>query len=350
MSGGVDSSVAAAILKNQGHEAAGIFLHFWKEDLKGDNQKIENKCCSTEALMDARRVCQKLGIRLYTFNFSEVFKERIVDNFLAEYAKGNTPNPCVRCNKFVKLGLLIEKARKLGFDYVASGHYAKIIKNKNYLSLAKAKDRKKDQSYFLYKLGQDQLKSLIFPLGDFLKSETREIAKKLDLPTAKKSESQEICFIPGKSHNEFLARHLKLKPGKICAPDGKQVGEHKGLALYTLGQRKGIEIGGIGPFYALSQDFKNNILYVTNNRDDASFFQDSFLIKEANWIKPNLKFPLSCQAVIRYGGELADCKITKNTDNNQYLVKLAKPLRAITSGQSAVFYFNEECLGGGVIC
>ncbi len=233
MSGGVDSSVAAKILKDQGHEVVGIFLHFWKEENKnipldtrptgrlqsfgreGGRGDFENKCCSTEALLDARRVANKIGIPLYTLNFAGVFKKQVVDNFLDEYKKGRTPNPCVRCNKSVKLGYLIKQAKKLGFNYVATGHYAVVKKTKNQenkktkYKLYKAKDREKDQSYFLYTFNQGELKHLLFPLGKYTKKQVRGLAKKFKLPVAEKPESQEICFIQGKNHNEFLKRYLK---------------------------------------------------------------------------------------------------------------------------------------------
>jgi tRNA-uridine 2-sulfurtransferase len=227
MSGGVDSSVAAKLLKDQGHKVVGIFLHFWKEEI-GGKKSLENKCCSAQALLDARRVAKKIGIPLYTLNFAKIFKKQVVDNFLSEYGRGKTPNPCVRCNKLVKLGLLIKQAKKLGFDYVASGHYVRLKENHKTFSLYAAKDKNKDQSYFLYTLNQAELKHLLFPLGDYLKPEVRRLAKKFKLPVAEKGESQEICFISDKSHNDFLKRHLKLKPGKIKTLDGQILGQHQG--------------------------------------------------------------------------------------------------------------------------
>lgn len=350
MSGGVDSSVAAKLLVDQGHEVIGIFLYFWSEksiDIR------ENKCCSTKALMDARRVCHTIGIKLYTFNFKDIFKKEIVDNFLSEYECGNTPNPCVRCNKFVKLGLLIKKAKALGFNYVATGHYARSkkskIKSKKSIRLLKAKDKSKDQSYFLYALTQRQLSHLIFPLGDFLKKDVRKMAKQFGLPIADKTESQEICFVPGKSHNDFLKKYLKFNKGPIKTMDNQIVGEHQGLPLYTIGQRKGIEIGGIGPFYAARMDYKKNILFVTPNRDDPILYTDSLIAKNVNWINLSLTFPLSCKAVIRYHSEPVSCVVTMKTAN-KVLVRLKKSIRAITSGQSVVFYKQDEVLGGGIIC
>jgi tRNA-specific 2-thiouridylase len=365
MSGGVDSSVAAKILKDQGHDVVGIFLHFWHEDIapdKGEMRGVENKCCSAEALSDARRVADKIGIPLYTLNFAKIFKKQVVDNFLAEYDAGRTPNPCVRCNKLIKLGFLIKQAKKLGFDYVASGHYARESKVKSQKSkveykLFKAKDKNKDQSYFLYTFSQDELKHLLFPLGNYTKPQVRGLAKKFKLPVAEKPESQEVCFIPGKSHNEFLKRHLKLKPGEIklltSQPPFKgearrAIGLHQGLPLYTIGQRKGIEIGGTGPYYAAKMDYKKNILYVVNNSNDKMLYKDNLKAKNVNWLNDRQKFPLSCEAVIRYRHKPAKCVVIKN--KNLYQIKFKKPQRAITPGQSVVFYKNNEVLGGGIIC
>jgi len=438
MSGGVDSSVAAKLLKDQGHDLLGIFLHFWKDETPltplskgGKTPRLpftkgggaENKCCSLEALRDARRVCQKVGLPFYTLNFSDIFKKEVVDYFLDEYKKGNTPNPCVRCNKLVKLGWLIEQAKKLGFDYVASGHYArlrreipnskfqipnkiprprqakrggqnpksKISKNNDGMvyRLFRAEDKNKDQSYFLYTLTQEQLKHLLFPLGDYKKEEVRQIAKKFNLPVASKKESQEICFIPGKSHNDFLKRYLKLKPGPIKTLDGKKVGEHQGLPLYTIGQRRGVEIGGVGPFYVARCDYKTNTLYVVKDGDDPDLYGDKLIADKVNWIagqEPRL--PLTCKAVIRYRHKPVKCEVKKRTDTKtqkhkntrarkhentkthghentpargwsapggktqkqeEYLVKFEEPQRAITPGQSVVFYRKNEVLGGGII-
>jgi tRNA-specific 2-thiouridylase len=306
--------------------------------------------------MDARRVCQIIGINLYTLNFSKEFKKDIVDDFINEYSRGNTPNPCVRCNKLVKLGLLIKKARKLGYDYVASGHYARLkreIPNSKLqipkIKLYRAKDKEKDQSYFLWMLTQEQLKHLIFPLGNYTKEEVRKMAKKYKLPVAEKSESQEVCFIPEKSHNEFLKRYLKLKKGKIKTLDGKTIGEHQGLPLYTIGQRRGVEIGGTGPYYVAKLDYKTNTLYVVNNFDDPVLYSNELIARDVNWIagtEPN--WPLKCEAVIRYRHKPVKCVVTQAT-KNKILVKFKEKQRAITPGQSVVFYSGDEVLGGGII-
>lgn len=373
MSGGVDSSVAAKILKDQGHEVVGIFLHFWQDDKSSEDG---NKGCALTSLQDARRVCQIIGMPLYTLNFSEVFKKEVVDNFLDEYKKGQTPNPCVRCNKLVKLGLLISRAKELGFDYVASGHYAKNLEFRIRNSgpkykLCKARDENKDQSYFLYTLNQEELKHLIFPLGDYTKQQVRQLAKKFGLPVAQKRDSQEVCFIPDKNHNAFLKRNLKLKSGPIFTLDGKKVGEHKGLPLYTVGQRKEVEVGGVGPFYVDRCDYKNNILHVVKDGHDPSLYNNKLIATEVNWVAgQEPKLPMECGAIIRYGHKLAKCEITRLSPGrqggklqNSYLVEFKEPQRAITPGQSVVFYRSkfilensqrpksgrEEVMGGGII-
>jgi len=373
MSGGVDSSVAAKLLVDEGWDVAGVFLHFWREP--GIGKPAENKCCSARAFMDARRVCQKIGIRLYTLNFADVFKKEVVDNFIEEYKLGHTPNPCVRCNKLVKLGLLIERARKLGYDYVASGHYARSEPIPNLklqapkIKLYRAKDKEKDQSYFLWTLTQAQLRRLLFPLGGYAKSEVRKMAEKFGLPVAKKSESQEICFISGKSHNEFLKRYIKLKKGpiKLMKPSLTSksemievIGEHRGLPLYTIGQRRGIEIGGSGPYYAARLDYTTNTLYVVKDFDDPVLFSDELVAREVNWVAgAEPKMPLKCEAVIRYRHKPVKCEVSpadikssadrRKGIGKKYSVKFAEPQRAVTPGQSVVFYRKDEVLGGGII-
>ena len=346
MSGGVDSAVAASLLSKQYSNLMGIFLHFWKDE---NNDLSENKASSTKSLMDARVICEKLGFSLYTLNFSEKFKKEIVDYFLDEYKNGRTPNPCVKCNKFVKLGLLIERALDLDYDYVATGHYAQIKKTGKQYKLLKADDETKDQSYFLYTLNQKQLSHLLFPLGQYRKTEVRVLAGKMGLAVAQKKDSQEICFISGKSHNDFLKKHLKLTPGDISDMDGNILGKHNGLALYTIGQRKGIELGGDGPYYVARFDYKKNILFVTNNYDDLNIFEDTFLLENPNWISgKEPKMPFKTEVVLRYHHDPVECEIRKYS-KTKYIVKLKKPQRAITPGQSAVFYNRDEVLGGGII-
>ncbi|MCX6798165.1 MAG: tRNA 2-thiouridine(34) synthase MnmA, partial [Candidatus Falkowbacteria bacterium] len=306
----------------------------------------DNKCCSLEAMLDAKAVAAKIGIELFTFDFKDKFKLKVVDNFLAEYASGRTPNPCIICNREIKIGGLLKYAASLDFDYVATGHYLKLKKLGRTYRLYKATDKNKDQSYFLYTFNQEQLSHLLFPLGNYQKPRVRELAKKYKLPTAEKKESQEICFIPGRHHNDFLRRHLSLKPGLIkVLPTGKVIGKHEGLALYTIGQRRGL-IGGTGPYYAAKFDVKNNILYVVKNFNDPILYKDCLRASGVNWLR-SLKFPLNCEAVIRYRHPAVECQIIK--EGEKYEVKFKKPQRAVTPGQSVVFYKGQEVLGGGII-
>jgi len=352
MSGGVDSSVAAKLLKDQGYDVVGVFLHFWKDP--GQGGEAENKCCSVQALLDAKAVAYKIGIELHTFNFARQFKLEVVDNFLKEYQKGRTPNPCVVCNKKIKLGKLLEQARGLGFDYVASGHYLKIKKVGGKYKLYRAKDKNKDQSYFLYTFSQDQLKHLLFPLGNYIKPQVRVLAKKFKLAVAEKGESQEICFISGKHHNDFLKKYLRLKSGNIkLLPEGKIIGPHQGLPLYTIGQRRGIEIGGTGPYYVAKFDWKNNDLYVVKNFNDPILYGPDLIAEDVSWLSgANPKLPLKCAAVIRYRHPAVECvveKLIKTGKTLNYQIKFKELQRAITPGQSIVFYKGQEVLGGGVI-
>ena len=353
VSGGVDSAVAAKFLIDASYKVSGIFLNFWKESLAEDNFKkvVDNKCCSLESQNDAKKVCLSLGIPFYTYNFSKVFKKEVVDNFLSEYQAGRTPNPCVICNKKVKIGGLIEYAKSLGFDYVATGHYAKIKKVGNNYRMFKALDKNKDQSYFLYSLDQKQLSHLLLPLSDIKKEKVRQIAKKISLLVAEKSDSQEICFIPGKHHNDFLKRHIKLKKGNIVLwPEGKILGQHQGLSFYTIGQRRGIDVGGTGPYYAAKFDTLNNILYVVKNFNDPILYDKKMTVKNINWINAkSLKFPLKAKVVIRYRHKPVTCIIDYDKKNNIAKIDFARKQRAITSGQSAVFYNSNEVLGGGII-
>ncbi len=364
MSGGVDSSVTAALLKKAGFDVIGVFMKFWKDsDEKGN--KIENSCCSLESEKRARQVAKVLDIPFYVFNFEKEFKKKIVDSFLREYKKGVTPNPCVICNKEIKFGLLMEKALKLGAEYVATGHYA-INKNGR---LFQGKDKNKDQSYFLWQLNQNQLKHVLFPVGNYTKDKVRKLAKKFKLPTAEAPESQEICFIP-KSINEFLEKYLKIKPGNITDKNGKIIGRHKGLHFYTIGQRKGIELGGSAsakgfgetkPYYVADKDIKKNTLVVTKNEKD--LLKKELIAKNVNWIygiEP--KLPLKIKAKIRYRSELVPAVIFKLQDT-RYKIQFTKNQRAITPGQSVVFYLSrrssaesgtkadkgEELIGGGII-
>jgi len=367
MSGGVDSSVAAALLKKRGYFVVGVFMKFWKEGRAG-----ENSCCSVESEKLARAVAKKVGIPFYVMNVEKEFKKKVVDYFLAEYKRGNTPNPCVVCNKEIKFGILIKKALSLGADFIATGHYARISLGDKLFSgievplllsasrprpakslsprsiqikLLKGKDKEKDQSYFLWQLNQVQLSRVMFPVGGYTKPEVRKLAKKFNLPTAQTPESQEICFI-SKTTNEFLKKHLKSKLGDIVDTSGKKIGEHQGLWFYTIGQRRGLEIQQ-GPWFAVAKDYKNNILVVSKSEKDLESKETT--VKNVNWIsgkKPRL--PMKAQVKIRYKSNLIPSLIRANKGRGVKVI-FAKPQKAITPGQSAVFYKGNELLGGGII-
>ncbi len=350
MSGGVDSSVAAALLKKQGYQVTGIFMHFWHE--KNNTSQSTNKCCSSEAHEAARKVCQKLGIRLYTLNCENEFKRHVVDYFINAYKNGLTPNPCIMCNKHIKFKFLINKAEELDVNYLATGHYAKVGKqgteNSKQLSLLRAKDKNKDQSYFLYNLNQKQLSRILFPIGDYTKSEVRTLAKKFNLPTAKRPESQEICFINEKNHNDFLKRYIKeAKPGKIINSENQIIGEHKGLPFYTLGQRKGIGLANAKPYYVVGLDFDRNILKVSDDDKDPHLFSKKLIVKKLNLIG-DTPLPHRCKIKIRYQQQPNDAEI-KKINSTSLLAHFQTPQRAIMPGQSAVMYNNDQVIGGGVI-
>lgn len=350
MSGGVDSSVAAALLKKQGYDVIGVFMRFWQEGSGG-----RNTCCSAGAEQAARNVAAKLGIPFYVLRLEAEFKKSVVDYFLAEEKRARTPNPCVACNKKIKFGLLFNKAMALGADYIATGHYARIvqksrskIKNSNQklqvFKLFCAKDKDKDQSYFLYTLSQNQLRRVLFPLGDYTKDEVYQLAKKWKLPY-RRDESFDLCFI-ARGRENFLKKYLKPKSGKIMSLKQEELGEHPGLAYYTIGQRKNILLER-GPWWVVKKDGKKNILSVSDNEMD--LYSRELSAGQINWIggrEP--KFPAKVMAKIRYKSEEAEAQI--DAIKTGIALKFKKPQRAITPGQSVVFYGkNGEVLGGGII-
>jgi len=348
LSGGLDSSVAAALLKGAGFNVTAVFMKFWSEEGAAGPS---NKCCSPEAERRARKVAKILNIPFYVLNFEKEFKKRIVDRFLADCSLGLTPNSCVVCNKEIKFGLLMEKALKLDADFLATGHYARIQEKGGGLRLLMAKDKEKDQSYFLWQLNQKQLGRILFPLAGYTKTQARKMAKDFGLPVQNIPESQEICFVQTKV-DAFLKRHLRPKPGPI----GEQVhygvkkivGQHEGLYFYTIGQRKGIKLAG-GPYYVLDKDFKKNLLIVTKNEKD--LYKRELIAKNVNWIGGiGPKLPLKIKARIRYRHPPAPATITNTLNPKAYTLKFNKPQRAITPGQSVVFYQGQELVGGGIIC
>jgi len=366
MSSGVDSSVAAALLKKQGFDVVGVFMHFWKEP--ASDSLVENKCCSLESLEDARKVCQILDIPLYTANAEKEFKKEVVDYFLAEYSAGRTPNPCVACNEHIKFNVLLKKMLEMEGDFIASGHYAQKRqipnpksqipnklkaqnpKSKNYIyRLYQGADEEKDQSYFLYNFNQNQLAKILFPVGGYKKTEIRKIAEKLKLPVFNKDDSQGLCFTPEKYPENFLRRNLKLKKGQIMNTAGKIVGSHDGLPLYTIGQRRGINIGGDGPYYVVNKDLKKNMLIVTNDEKDPALVCTQMQVEKINWMVSEPKLPLKMLVKTRYRHSAVSA-IIELVKSGIYTVKFAEPQCAISPGQSAVFYTAKgEMLGGGRI-
>lgn len=348
MSGGVDSSVAAYMLKKQGYNVIGLFMVNWEED-------DENGSCTAEDdYEDVKRVCTKLDIPYYTVNFSKEYYDRVFSYFLNEYKNGRTPNPDVLCNREIKFGPFLEFAKKIGADYIATGHYAKKIIKDNKYYLAKAKDLNKDQSYFLCQLNQNQLEKVLFPLDSIEKPEVRKIAEEIGLNNARKKDSTGICFIGERNFRKFLKTYLPAKPGKIKSLNGEVVGEHQGLMYYTLGQRRGLNIGGKSNgtgerWFVVEKDLKNNILWVSQGENE-KMFTNSLLATEINWI-PNIPTEknFECFAKFRYRqpDQKVKVEITGETTAN---VIFDKPQRAITPGQFVVFYDeNGLCLGGGII-
>ena len=335
MSGGIDSSVAAALLKKAGFNVIGIFMK-----LAGLSRPDEEK--------RAKKIAKILGIPFLSLDLRREFKKRIIERFLKEHKAGLTPNPCVVCNKEIKFGLLLRKALALNADFVATGHYARKIqtaKVKSY-KLLKAEDKNKDQSYFLWMLNQKQLKRVLFPVGNYTRKEVEKLARKFRLPVLKAKKSVEICFIKTTA-NDFLKKHFKEEPGKIVDNRKKEIGRHQGLYFYTIGQRKGIGLPG-GPYYVLDKDFKKNLLIVTKNEKD--LYKKELIAKNVNWIsgkKP--KLPLKVKAKIRYRHKVSPATVYK-IQNTKYKILFSSSQRAVTPGQSVVFYQGQELLGGGIIC
>lgn len=344
MSGGVDSSVAAALLVDAGFDVTGAFM------INYDNSEIEGQYgdCWVPDYRDAVRVAAKLGIPLLKLDFQKEYKEKVLDYMLAEYEKGNTPNPDVMCNKFIKFGVWLEKIKELGFDYIATGHYASISKVVGKYKLMQAKDDNKDQTYFLHQLNQEQLSKTLFPLGDYTKQEVRELALKVELPTAQKAESMGICFVGELDMKAFLQKDLKKNPGKIVTESGEVIGEHEGLAFYTIGQRHGFEQQGGGePLFVVAKDKEKNELIV-GNQDSALLNKDEIKVEDVNWISgQELVFPLKCTVRLRHRQPLQEVTVEKIGEI--YNLKFLTKQRAATPGQFTVFYKDGECLGGGVI-
>ena len=346
ISGGVDSSVAAYLLKQQGHDVVGLFMINWDEE--------DGECTAMDDYEDVKRVCEKIGIPYYSVNYAKEYYDRVFKYFLSEYKNGRTPNPDVLCNREIKFGPFLEKAKKLGADMIATGHYAKSFTKDGLTYLCKAKDLSKDQSYFLNQLSQYQLSSVIFPLADMEKKEVREIAKKLGLSTAEKKDSTGICFIGERNFKKFLKQYLPAQKGEIRTLDEKVVGTHDGLMYYTIGQRRGLNLGGThdgngGRWFVLKKDLKNNVLYVSQGECE-ELFSNGLYADTMNWIPkvPEQK-EFECYAKFRYRQPDQKVKVTI-LDDKHIKVDFAEKQRAITEGQFVVLYDeNGICYGGGII-
>lgn len=374
LSGGIDSAVSAYLLIKQGYQVEAAFMKNWSST----TGLLKNECPWLEDRRDALRVAAFLGIRLHTLDFEKQYQKKVMDYFFKEYKAGRTPNPDVMCNKEIKFKLLYNWALKNGFDYLATGHYAKIglsakrigLRTKNYLALSpqpytleRSVDEFKDQTYFIYNIKQEQLPHLLFPIGGMKKDEVKKLAKKIGLPNSGRKESMGLCFVGKVRLKEFLGQKLKPKKGSIIGPKGEILGQHEGLQNYTIGQRQGLKVGGIGPFFVYKKDLKKNALYVTNDPEDKRLFVREIQLHSVNWIssiglsakRVGLKKilalsskPLALIGRYRHQGELVPLVI-KQIKNDLYQVVFSKPQKAVASGQSLVLYKGKECVGGGVI-
>ena len=349
MSGGVDSSVAALLLLEQGYQVEALFMKNWEED------DTEDYCTATEDLADAQSVSDKLGIKLHTVNFSGEYWDRVFEYFLEEYRSGRTPNPDIMCNKEIKFKAFLDYAMDLGADYIATGHYAQIDRSGSSLKMLKGVDNNKDQTYFLYTLQQHQLAKSLFPIGALQKDKVRELAEKAGFDTASKKDSTGICFIGERKFSEFLQRFIPAQPGKIITPEGNEIGEHQGLMYYTLGQRQGLGIGGMKtgseePWFVVDKKLNSNELVVAQGHHHPLLLKQQLKASQLHWVSgkpPSETKAFKCKAKIRYRQQEQSCQVV--VENNHCTVCFDDKQRAITPGQSIVFYQGDICLGGGII-
>lgn len=347
MSGGVDSSVAAIILLKQGYEVIGLFMRNWdssvNNDINGNPTLNDDICTQEQDYNDAKSVCDKIGIPLFRVNFVKEYWDHVFTYFLDELKKGRTPNPDIMCNKYIKFDAFIKEAKKLGADYIATGHYARIKDGKLYRGV----DSNKDQTYFLSQLSKVQLENVLFPVGELEKPEVRKIAEEYDLITASKKDSTGICFIGERNFKAFLSNYLPAKAGDIINIDtSEKMGDHFGLMNYTIGQRRGLGIGTTERLFVVGKDLDKNILYVAHESKEEYLISDSALIEDLNWIAGSK--PLECTAKFRYRQE--DIKVSLDfISDSEVIVKYPQGVKAVTPGQAAVFYIGDECAGGGII-
>ena len=348
ISGGVDSSVAALLLKQQGYTVRGVFMKNWEGDDRDDH------CAAEEDLKDARQVCDKIGIELQGVNFSDQYWDRVFAYFLEEYKAGRTPNPDILCNKEIKFKAFLDYALVLGADKIATGHYARVDYQDGRYRLLRGKDSNKDQSYFLYTLGQEQLSRSLFPVGELEKPAVRKLAQEQKFITHNKKDSTGICFIGERDFKNFLKRYIPAQAGEIITPEGDVVGRHDGLMYYTLGQRQGLGIGGVKGFegavwYVADKDLQNNKLIVVTRKEHPLLYSTTLTAIDLHWVAEQAPpLPYRCTAKTRYRQQDAPCTI-HTLDDKHYKVVFDDPQWAITPGQSIVFYQGEECLGGGII-
>jgi tRNA-specific 2-thiouridylase len=344
MSGGVDSAVAAGLLVEQGYDVTGVMLHLWSEPGAG----VENRCCTPRAVKDARRVARALDIPFRVLNCARRFKVAVVDTFIEEYGRGRTPNPCITCNRRIKFGYLLDMARVAGAAYLATGHYAGVRRTDGTYRLLRGADPHKDQSYFLYTLGQEQLRNVLFPLGDYTKSRVRALAEEWDLPVAEKDESQDICFVRDQDYGRFLRDYAPdtLEPGPILDREGEELGEHRGLPLYTIGQRRGIGVTWSEPLYVLEKDVLRNALIVG---PESQLGWQRFQVEDARFVADHPPtFPAQVGVKIRSTSREANATLHPGPGGTIW-VETEKPFRDVTPGQAAVFYRGRSLLGGGII-
>jgi len=349
MSGGVDSSVSAWLLQQQGYQVEGLFMKNWEED------DGEEYCTAADDLADAQAVCDKLGIKLHKINFAAEYWDNVFEHFLEEYKAGRTPNPDILCNKEIKFKAFLEfAADDLGADYIATGHYVRRADVDGKSQLLRGLDGNKDQSYFLYTLSHQQIAQSLFPVGELEKPEVRRIAAELDLVTAKKKDSTGICFIGERKFRDFLGRYLPAQPGAIETVDGQVVGEHQGLMYHTLGQRKGLGIGGLkesndDPWYVVDKDVARNRLIVAQGADHPRLMSVGLIAQQLHWVdRQPIAAPLRCTVKTRYRQTDIPCEIVPRGDD-RIEVRFDAPVAAVSPGQSAVFYLGDVCLGGGII-
>lgn len=343
MSGGVDSSVTALLLKEQGYDVVGIFMKNW------DDTDEFGVCTATEDFNDVIRVCNQLDIPYYGVNFEKQYWDKVFTYFLDEYKAGRTPNPDVMCNKEIKFKAFLEHALSLGADYVATGHYAQVSKDGDRIEMLRGVDSNKDQTYFLNQLSADVLEKVMFPLGHLPKKEVRRIAKEHNLATATKKDSTGICFIGERNFKEFLSEYLPAQPGYMRTMNGENQGKHEGLMYYTIGQRQGLGIGGPGgPWFVVGKDLKENVLYVEQGYENDYLYSDGLVATDLNWINEAPKEAFTCTAKFRYRQDDSKVSVIPLADNKVRVV-FDQRERAITPGQAVVFYDGEVCLGGGTI-